>query len=144
MSTFRAGDKRSERRARAAADIRARARHAAMRQLLAAPAGQEILLWILDQAGVYRSCISESHTARDVMLGERNLGLKLIAEMEAADLGGYLRLLKVRHEREVAEHAAAAAAKKAPAPDDEEEDEQVARKRAQDAGLPERARRATD
>jgi hypothetical protein len=66
-----------------------------LRNVLNHASGRRVLWKILDDCGVLRNCFVE-HSSRltDFLLGQKNLGLKLLAEIYEVNPDAYLRMKK--------------------------------------------------
>lgn len=61
--------------------------------VLRLPAGRRVLLRILEQAGLTRSAYTGDHAATSFRLGEQNIGLWLISQLETIGPTEYPQLL---------------------------------------------------
>lgn len=61
--------------------------------VLRLPQGRRVLLRILERTGVYRNAFTGEQATTDLRLGEQNIGLWLIAQMEAVGPTEYPELL---------------------------------------------------
>jgi len=61
--------------------------------VLSIPQGRRVLLRLLERCGVYRSAFTGETEATALRLGEQNIGLWLIAQIEDVDPTEYPRLL---------------------------------------------------
>lgn len=61
--------------------------------VLSIPQGRRVLLRLLERCGVYRSAFTGEAEATALRLGEQNIGLWLIAQIEDVDPTEYPRLL---------------------------------------------------
>lgn len=64
--------------------------------VLRLPQGRRVLLMVLEQCGVYRNAYTGDRAATDFRLGEQNVGLWLISQIEAVDPIEYPALLMER------------------------------------------------
>lgn len=67
--------------------------------VLRLPQGRRVLLSILDMCGVYRSAYTGERAATDFRLGEQNVGLWLISQIETVSPNEYPALLLERANR---------------------------------------------
>lgn len=61
--------------------------------VLSIPQGRRVLLRLLERCGVYRSAFTGETEATALRLGEQNIGLWLIAQIEDVDPTDYPKLL---------------------------------------------------
>lgn len=61
--------------------------------VLSLPQGRRVLMMILERCGIYRNAYTGERAATDFRLGEQNVGLWLIAQIEAVNPMGYATLL---------------------------------------------------
>jgi hypothetical protein len=67
--------------------------------VLRLPQGRRVLLRILEVCGVYRTAFTGDRATTDLRLGEQNIGLWLIAQLDLVDLTEYPRLILERAQR---------------------------------------------
>ncbi len=73
--------------------------------VLREPEGKRVVLWLLEQSGVTRSAFTGSNDATNFRLGEINIGLRLIAQLEKVSPSEYARLLLWDAQRQETEKA---------------------------------------
>ncbi|HEY7824055.1 MAG TPA: hypothetical protein VIG24_14535 [Acidimicrobiia bacterium] len=64
-----------------------------LEEVLSFPQGRRVLLRLLERCGVYRSAFTGETEATSLRLGEQNIGLWLISQIETVDPTEYPRLL---------------------------------------------------
>ena len=57
------------------------------------PQGRRTIQWILSMCGMYRSCFNADLAITSFSLGERNIGLRIVSEMNEIDPRIYPRML---------------------------------------------------
>jgi hypothetical protein len=62
-------------------------------KVLRDPEGKRVVLWLLEQCGVYRNAFTGNADATNERLGEINIGLKLISKLHEVSPSEYARLL---------------------------------------------------
>ena len=75
-------------------------------KVLREPEGKRVILWLLEQCAVTRSAYQGEDNATNFRLGEVNIGLRLIAQLDRVSPSEYARLLlwdAQRREKEKAE-----------------------------------------
>lgn len=73
--------------------------------VLRLPQGRRVLLMILERCGMYRNAYTGERQATDFRLGEQNVGLWLIAQIEMVNPTEYPALLLERARRMIEETA---------------------------------------
>lgn len=73
--------------------------------VLRLPQGRRVLLMILERCGIYRSAYTGEREATDFRLGEQNVGLWLIAQIEMVNPTEYPALLLERARKMIEEAA---------------------------------------
>lgn len=61
--------------------------------VLRLPQGRRVLLRIFEKCGVYRTAFTGESATTDLRLGEQNVGLWLITQLDLVDLTEYPRLI---------------------------------------------------
>lgn len=64
-----------------------------LEEVLSIPQGRRVLLRLLERCGVYRSAFTGETEATSLRLGEQNIGLWLISQIETVDPTEYPKLL---------------------------------------------------
>ena len=67
--------------------------HDDMAALLRLPQGRRVLMWVLQQCGVYHSIFTGDDAATNFNLGRRDIGLRVLSMIESVDREAYPRLL---------------------------------------------------
>lgn len=62
-------------------------------KVLREPEGKRVVLWILEQCGVYRTAFQGDDAQTNRRLGEVNIGLRLISKLGEVSPSEYARLL---------------------------------------------------
>jgi len=70
----------------------AEAVHNGFAQMLGTLEGRRALWWIFEQCNPLQSAFSEDDRKTNFLLGEKNVGLKLLARLEEVDPGAWLKL----------------------------------------------------
>jgi len=61
--------------------------------VISRPEGKRVILWVLEQCGVYRNPYTGTDAATNFRLGEVNVGQRLIAQLGRVSPSEYARLL---------------------------------------------------
>jgi hypothetical protein len=65
--------------------------------LMSGPQGRKIVSDLMDWTGVYRSSFSTNGSEMSFNEGQRNVGLRILAQVQAASPDGFLKLIEERN-----------------------------------------------